>query len=152
MGKTVFDVYQGKIPFFSFSSVLLWNKLKNKCCFSCLSQYLRKFQGWEFSLFTLLLFCSLLLHSCFFALSSFTLHSFALPSFTVHSFAQNCSYYRATVSNLLSSLFKKEQLLANCSYRSLQMSDRNWFAPVALDIRTTLSKLLSLLFKKEHYK
>ena len=82
-------------------------------------------------LFCSSLFCSSLLHSFFFTLRSFTLHSFALGSFTLHSFAQNCSYYRATVSNLLSSLFKK--------------SNRERITLIALYKRVTVIDLLPLL-------
>ena len=82
-------------------------------------------------LFCSSLFCSSLLHSFFFTLRSFTLHSFALGSFTLHSFAQNCSYYRATVSNLLSSQFKK--------------SNREQITLIALYKRVTVIDLLPLL-------
>ena len=83
------------------------------------------------SLFCSSLFCSSLLHSFFFTLRSFTLHSCALCSFTLHSFAQNCSYYRATVSNLLSSLFQK--------------SNRERITLIALYKRVTVIDLLPLL-------
>ena len=85
MGKTVFDAYKGKILCFSFSSVLLLNKLKNKYCFSCLSQYLRKFQGWEFSLFALSLFSLLLFALLLFALLLFAITLFFLRSSLFHS-------------------------------------------------------------------
>ena len=93
MGKTVFDAYKGKILCFSFSSVLLLNKLKNKYCFSCLSQYLRKFQGWEFSLFALSLFSLLLFALLLFAITLFFLRSSLFHSSLFCSSLFHCALF-----------------------------------------------------------
>ena len=58
-------------------------------------------------------------------------------SFDLRSFAPNHSYKRAAVSDLLSLIFKKEQLWANFFRLSLQKSDCEWFAQVAHDKRVT---------------
>ena len=58
-----------------------------------------------------------------------------IHSFALRSFAHNCSYKRANLSDLLSSLFKKKQPRANRSHRFLQWA--------------TMSKSLSSHFAKE---
>ena len=57
----------------------------------------------------------------------------AFPLFMRKSKALSRSYFlKSDTSNLLSSLFIKEQLCANCSRCSLQKSNREQLAPVAL--------------------
>ena len=59
------------------------------------------------------------------------------------------SFLKSNGSDSLLSLFTKEWPWANCSCRSLQKSDREPIAPVALYKRATMSGLLPLLFTKE---
>ena len=71
-------------------------------------------------------------------------------SFALHSFAQNRSYLRATVSDSLMSIFKKEQPWGNRSRRSLIWATMSKSVLLLLYKRATMSKSISSLLKKSN--
>ena len=157
----VFDAHKGKIPFFNSSSVFAFKQAIEQMLFQLLVSIPWKISGFGIRIVALLLFSLLLFALSLFAITLFSLRSLLFRSSLFCSSLFRCalfcsksltSHYRATVSNLLLSLFKKKKLWVNCSCCSLQKNNHEWFAPVTLDIWTTLSKLFSSLFKKEQNK
>ena len=66
--------------------------------------------------------------------------SFTLRSFTLRSYTQNRSFLRATVSDLLMSLFIKERLWVIRSIKKINVSDSLCFEQIARKKRAIRSK------------
>ena len=72
--------------------------------------------------------------------------SFTLRSFTLRSYTQNRSFLRATVSDLLMSLFIKERLWVIRSIKKINVSDSLCFEKIARKKRAIRSKNSDFLY------